>query len=303
MGKSGHVARKIASTLASTGTPAFFLHPGEASHGDLGMVTAGDVVLAISWSGETPELRPVINFCTRFGAPLIAMSSDPTSALADAADIALILPVAEEACQNTRAPTTSTTMQLAFGDALAIALLEARGFSAADFRNFHPGGKLGAQLITVADLMARGDNLPKVRLTATVYDAIVEITRTRYGGVAVVDENDLLIGAFHRRRLAPGASRCRPDRTGYAAHEPRAGVRASPPAGDRSIAGDERASATDTVDFRLRGRSLGRGCPHARFSPRRDRLTHERRRRVANGLFAAVAFPSIAPPPCQTRTP
>jgi arabinose-5-phosphate isomerase len=208
MGKSGHVARKIASTLASTGTPAFFLHPGEASHGDLGMVTTGDVVLAISWSGETPELRPVINYCSRFGAPLIAMSSDPGSALADAADIALILPVAEEACQNTRAPTTSTTMQLAFGDALAIALLEARGFSAADFRNFHPGGKLGAQLITVADLMARGDSLPKVRATATIYDAIVEISRTRYGGVAVVDEDDRLVGAFtdgDLRRALPDA--------------------------------------------------------------------------------------------------
>jgi len=208
MGESGHVARKIASTLASTGTPAFFLHPGEASHGDLGMVTAGDVVLAISWSGETPELRPVINFCSRFGAPLIAMASDPNSALADAADIALILPQAEEACQNTRAPTTSTTMQLAFGDALAIALLEARGFSAADFRNFHPGGKLGAQLITVSDLMARGDNLPKVRLTATIYDAIVEITRTRYGGVAVVDDDGRLVGAFtdgDLRRALPDA--------------------------------------------------------------------------------------------------
>jgi arabinose-5-phosphate isomerase len=213
MGKSGHVARKIASTLASTGTPAFFLHPGEASHGDLGMVTTGDVVLAISWSGETPELRPVINFCTRFGAPLIAMSSDPGSALADAADIALILPVAEEACQNTRAPTTSTTMQLAFGDALAIALLEARGFSAADFRNFHPGGKLGAQLITVADLMARGDSLPKVRVTATISDAIVEITRKRYGGVAVVDENDRLVGAFtdgDLRRALPDADLAAP---------------------------------------------------------------------------------------------
>jgi arabinose-5-phosphate isomerase len=213
MGKSGHVARKIASTLASTGTPAFFLHPGEASHGDLGMVTAGDVVLAISWSGETPELRSVIDFCTRFGATLIAMSSDSNSALADAADIALILPRAEEACQNTRAPTTSTTMQLAFGDALAIALLEARGFSAADFRNFHPGGKLGAQLVTVGDLMARGENLPKVLLTATIYDAIVEITRTRYGGVAVVDEDDRLVGAFtdgDLRRALPDADLAAP---------------------------------------------------------------------------------------------
>ena len=196
MGKSGHVARKIASTLSSTGTPAFFLHPGEASHGDLGMLTLGDVVLAISWSGETPELKAVIDFCSRFAAPLIAVASERRSALADAADIALILPRSPEACQNTGAPTTSTTMQMAFGDALAIALLEARGFSAADFRNFHPGGRLGAQLVTVGDLMVRGDHLPAVREDATLSEAIFEITRTRYGGVGVVDPHGVLVGAF-----------------------------------------------------------------------------------------------------------
>ncbi len=196
MGKSGHVARKIAATLASTGTPAFYLHPGEASHGDLGMVTRGDVVLALSWSGETPELRDVINFCKRFGAPLLAITSASDSALAVAADIALVLPMAEEACPNGLAPTTSTTMQLAFGDALAIALLEVRGFSAADFRAFHPGGRLGARLVAVADLMVTGEDVPTLPPSATLSDAIFEITRGRIGGAAVVDPGGRLLGAF-----------------------------------------------------------------------------------------------------------
>ncbi len=208
MGKSGHVAHKIAATLASTGTPAFFLHPGEASHGDLGMVTAADVVLALSWSGETPELRDVIHFCKRFAVPLIAISSEAASALAGAADIALVLPKAEEACPNGLAPTTSTTMQLAFGDALAMALLEARGFSAADFRNFHPGGRLGAKLVTVSDLMVTGEDVPTLHETATLSDAIFEITRGRYGGAAVVDGQGRLLGAFtdgDLRRSLPAA--------------------------------------------------------------------------------------------------
>jgi arabinose-5-phosphate isomerase len=208
MGKSGHVAHKIAATLASTGTPAFYLHPGEASHGDLGMIALGDVVLALSWSGETPELRDVINFCKRFAVPLIALSSEAGSALVRAADIALVLPKAEEACPNGLAPTTSTTMQLAFGDALAIALLETRGFSAADFRNFHPGGRLGAQLVTVADLMATGENVPTLPEGATIADAIFEITRKRYGGAAVVDDEGRLVGVFtdgDLRRALPKA--------------------------------------------------------------------------------------------------
>jgi arabinose-5-phosphate isomerase len=208
MGKSGHVARKIASTLASTGTPAFFLHPGEASHGDLGMIAAGDVVLALSWSGETPELRDVIHHCKRYAMPLIAMSSEPSSALAGAADVSLILPRAEEACPNGLAPTTSTTMQIAFGDALAMALLEARGFSAADFRSFHPGGRLGAKLVTVADLMARGEAAPSLPQGATLADAILEITRGRMGGAAVVDDGGRLLGAFtdgDLRRALPRA--------------------------------------------------------------------------------------------------
>jgi arabinose-5-phosphate isomerase len=196
IGKSGHVARKIAATLASTGTRAFFLHPAEASHGDLGMVGEGDVILALSWSGETPELRDVIHYSKRFALPLIAITSEPASALATAADIALVLPQAEEACQNTRAPTTSTTMQMAFGDALAVALLEARGFSAADFHNFHPGGRLGQQLVTVGDLMARDNDVPRISRLASLSDAVMEITRTRLGGVAIVDDEQRLVGVF-----------------------------------------------------------------------------------------------------------
>ncbi len=196
MGKSGHIARKLAATLASTGTPAFFLHPAEASHGDLGMVARGDVVLALSWSGETPELRDVIHYCKRFDVPLIAIASESSSALAGAADIALALPKAEEACPNQLAPTTSTTMQLALGDALAMALLEARGFSAADFREFHPGGRLGTRLVTVGELMGQGEDVPAIAEGATIADAIHEISRKRYGGTAVVDAQRRLVGAF-----------------------------------------------------------------------------------------------------------
>ena len=198
MGKSGHVARKVAATLASTGTPAFFLHPAEASHGDLGMITPADVVLAFSKSGETPELRDVIHYCKRFDVTLIAVASGPKSALIRAADVAMRLPEAEEACPNRLAPTTSTTMQLALGDALAMALLEARGFSARDFHAFHPGGKLGAQLVTVGDLMGTGETAPKVGERATLAEAIAAIqAHVWYGGVAVVDDAGRLVGAVH----------------------------------------------------------------------------------------------------------
>ena len=197
MGKSGHIARKVAATLASTGTPAFFMHPAEASHGDLGMVTAGDVVLAFSWSGETPELKDVIHYCKRFGVELIAVASEPKSALVRAATLAFVLPAAEEACPNRLAPTTSTTMQLALGDALAMALLEARGFSARDFQAFHPGGKLGAQLITVGDLMGEGEAIPLVGEGATIGEALAEISaKSWYGGAAVVDDAGRLVGAL-----------------------------------------------------------------------------------------------------------
>jgi arabinose-5-phosphate isomerase len=197
MGKSGHIARKVAATLASTGTPAFFMHPAEASHGDLGMVTALDVVLAFSWSGETPELRDVIHYCKRFAVTLIAVASGPKSALVKAASLAFVLPAAEEACPDHNVPTTSTTMQLAFGDALAMALLEARGFSARDFHAFHPGGKLGAQLITVGDLMGTGEAIPRVGEGATIGEAVAEISaKSWYGGAAVVDGAGRLIGAL-----------------------------------------------------------------------------------------------------------
>jgi arabinose-5-phosphate isomerase len=197
MGKSGHVARKVAATLASTGTPAFFLHPAEASHGDLGMIGVGDVVLAFSRSGETPELRDVIHYCKRFDVTLIAVASGPQSALVQAASLAIVLPNAEEACPNRLAPTTSTTMQLAFGDALAMALLEARGFSARDFHAIHPGGKLGAQLVTVGDLMGVGEAVPRVGEDASFAEAIEAITaKVWYGGVAVTDAAGRLVGAL-----------------------------------------------------------------------------------------------------------
>lgn len=197
MGKSGHIARKVAATLASTGTPALFLHPAEASHGDLGMIGAGDVVVAFSLSGETPELRDVINYCKRFAVALIGVTSGADSALVKTASLAFVVPAAEEACPNKLAPTTSTTMQLAFGDALAMALLEARGFSARDFQAIHPGGKLGAQLLTVGDLMGVGEAVPRVGAEATFAEAIEAITaKVWYGGVAVVDGEGRLIGAL-----------------------------------------------------------------------------------------------------------
>src|SRR6476661_4996295 len=156
MGKSGHVGRKIAATFASTGTPAFFVHPSEASHGDLGMVTADDVIMALSWSGETVELKDLTDYSRRFRIGLIAITAHPESTLAQAADVVLTLPKAREACPHNLAPTTSTLMQQALGDALAIALLESRGFTALEFAKFHPGGKLGAMLKSVRDIMHTG---------------------------------------------------------------------------------------------------------------------------------------------------
>ncbi|QCI64262.1 KpsF/GutQ family sugar-phosphate isomerase [Phreatobacter stygius] len=194
MGKSGHVGRKIAATLASTGTPAFFVHPGEASHGDLGMVTADDVILALSWSGETVELRDLVGFSRRFGVGLVAITSVGDSALGKAADVCLDLPRAEEACPNGLAPTTSTLMQLAIGDALAVALLEERGFTAADFRTFHPGGKLGAVLTQVRDVMHDGEALPLSRLGAPMTEVILEMTTKGFGCCGVVDQDGKLVG-------------------------------------------------------------------------------------------------------------
>lgn len=196
MGKSGLIGRKIAATLRSTGTPAMFLHPSEASHGDLGLITEKDVVFAISWSGETSELKDIFYYCSRFGVPLIAASAYPESTAARAANIFLALPQVREACPNELAPTSSTTMQLVLGDVIAVALIESHGFSSADFRKFHPGGKLGAQLLTVDHVMGTGSAVPKVRRDATLSSATIEMSRKRYGATAVVDDDDRLVGAF-----------------------------------------------------------------------------------------------------------
>ena len=185
IGKSGHIARKVAATLASTGEPAFFVHPAEASHGDLGMVQIGDVVLAISWSGETAELAAIVTFAKRYAIPLIAMTAEAESTLGREADVCLTMPGAPEACPNGLAPTTSTTMQLVLGDALAIALLEGRGFTALDFRALHPGGKLGAKLAHVREVMHTGDRVPRIDANARMAEAIVEMTSKGFGCVAV----------------------------------------------------------------------------------------------------------------------
>lgn len=192
MGKSGHIGRKLAATLASTGTAAHFVHPAEASHGDLGMVRPEDSVIALSWSGEAPELADIIAYTRRFGVPLIAITSREEGTLGSAADHCLALPRMAEACPNGLAPTTSTTMQLALGDALAMALLEARGFSPLDFRDYHPGGKLGARLKRVRDLMR--EDLPLVREDATLLDAMMEMTGKRSGATGVADASGRLVG-------------------------------------------------------------------------------------------------------------
>lgn len=196
MGKSGHVARKIAATMRSTGTSALYLHPGEASHGDLGVISVGDVVLAITWSGETRELDDVFHYCRHYGVKLVVATAHPDSTAGRAADICLPLPQVREACPNALAPTSSTTMQLVLGDALAVALIEARGFSSNDFRVFHPGGKLGAMLATVGEVMGTGEAVPQVSTTTSIMDATIEMNRKRYGCTAVVDKGDRLVGAF-----------------------------------------------------------------------------------------------------------
>jgi arabinose-5-phosphate isomerase len=194
MGKSGHVGRKVAATFASTGTPAFFVHPGEASHGDLGMITADDVILALSWSGETAELKDLTDYSRRFRIGLVAVTAKPDSALAHAADVALVLPAAREACPHNLAPTTSTLMQHALGDALAIALLESRGFTALDFRVFHPGGRLGALLKFVRDIMHIGNEIPLARLGTPMSEAIAEMTAKTFGCVGIIDAGGTLAG-------------------------------------------------------------------------------------------------------------
>ena len=194
MGKSGHVGRKIAATLASTGTPAYFVHPGEASHGDLGVISPDDVIIALSWSGETVELKDLLDYAKRFRVALVAVTASEDSTLAKAADVALILPGAREACPLGLAPTTSTLMQLALGDALAVALFESRGFTALDFKALHPGGRLGASLTFVRDLMHKGAKVPLVKRGTRMTDAIVEMTSKGFGCVGVTDADGRLIG-------------------------------------------------------------------------------------------------------------
>ena len=194
VGKSGHVGRKIAATLASTGTPTFFVHAGEASHGDLGMVTKGDAVLAISNSGEASELHDILGYCKRFDIPLVAITSKAKSTLANAATVVLLLPPVPEACVATSAPTTSTTMTLVLGDALAVALLERRGFNADDFKVFHPGGQLGRKLFKVEDLMHTGDELPLVAPQTSMADVVLTMTQKTFGVAGVTDPSGKLVG-------------------------------------------------------------------------------------------------------------
>ena len=211
MGKSGHVARKIAATLASTGFLALFLHPAEASHGDLGMVTSADALLMLSNSGETAELADLITYGKRLSVPLIGMANNPDSKLLQASDVSLLLPKAQEACPMGLAPTTSTTMMLALGDALAVALMERRGFSADQYRDFHPGGSLGKKLIRVSDIMHRGEELPLVAPETPMRDVLITMTSAKFGiaGYAgVVDKKGALIGIITdgdlRRHMEPG---------------------------------------------------------------------------------------------------
>jgi len=207
MGKSGHVAHKIAATFASTGTPSLFVHPGEASHGDLGMVTRADALLALSNSGKTSELADILAYAARIGIPVVGMTARRESPLADAASVALVLPVFEEACPLGLAPTTSTTMMLALGDALAVALLERRGFSAEDFAALHPGGALGRKLVRVRDIMHVGDAVPLVGIDTGMADAIVTMSAKSFGCVGVQDATGSLIGIVTdgdlRRNMAP----------------------------------------------------------------------------------------------------
>jgi len=207
IGKSGHVARKVAATLASTGTPSLFVHPAEASHGDLGMVVAGDAVLALSNSGETTELADLVAHTRRFGLPLVGITGRAGSALARASDVVLLLPATPEACPMGLAPTSSTTMQMALGDALAVALLTRRGFTSADFRRFHPGGKLGARLTQVRDLMHSGEALPLAGPATPMDAALLLMNEKRFGCLGVVDAGGKLVGIVTdgdlRRAMGP----------------------------------------------------------------------------------------------------
>lgn len=192
MGKSGHIGAKIASTLASTGTPAYFVHPAEASHGDLGMIRSEDALIMLSWSGETAELHDLVSYARRFSIPLLAITSESSSALARAGDVVLMLPKSEEACPNGLAPTTSTVMQLALGDALAVVLMERRGFSPAQMREFHPGGTLGLRLTRVCDVMHRGKQMPLVKPDSVMSEALVVMSEKGFGCLGVLQDDNLV---------------------------------------------------------------------------------------------------------------
>jgi arabinose-5-phosphate isomerase len=194
MGKSGHIANKIAATLASTGTPSQYVHPGEASHGDLGMITSEDVVIALSNSGETAELTDIVAYAKLKRIPLISVTGKADSALSNAADVPLVMPASPEACPLSLAPTTSTTVMLALGDAIAVALLERRGFSPEDFRMLHPGGQLGSRLTMATDVMRSGDEMPLVNLTTPMTETIIEMTAKRFGCVGVLSDAGRLVG-------------------------------------------------------------------------------------------------------------
>jgi len=202
VGKSGHIGTKIAATLASTGTPAFFVHPAEANHGDLGMIARDDAIIALSWSGETAELKGVIAYSSRFSIPMIAITKNPGSALGKEAAVCLALPDVGEACPNGLAPTTSTTMQMALGDALAVALLESRGFSADDFGIYHPGGSLGSKLMHVREVMHTGDAIPLVDEHTPMPEAVMVLSEKRFGCVGVIDEKKTLVGILTDGDLA-----------------------------------------------------------------------------------------------------
>ena len=207
MGKSGHIAHKIAATFASTGTPAFFVHPAEAGHGDLGMIAKDDAIMALSWSGETSELKSLIDYSRRFRIPLIAVTAKAESTLGTAADVVLALPQAREACPHNLAPTTSSLMQLALGDALAVALLESRGFTAIDFGILHPGGQLGALLKFVRDVMHKGDAIPLAHIGSRMSEAMVEMSAKGFGCVGIINAQGRLVGIITdgdlRRHMRP----------------------------------------------------------------------------------------------------
>jgi arabinose-5-phosphate isomerase len=207
VGKSGHIGSKIAATLASTGTPAFFVHPAEANHGDLGMIAKDDAIIALSWSGETTELKGIVAYSRRFGIPLVAITAGDTSALAREADVVLNLPRAPEACPHGLAPTTSALLQLVIGDALAIALLEARGFTPDHFRTLHPGGQLGANLTLIREVMHTGDEMPLVSLGTKMPEAMMMLSKKRFGCVCVVDDEGRLAGIVTDGDLARNLDR------------------------------------------------------------------------------------------------